>query len=300
MSNRPNISDVRERFRKLSVWKRGEKRAPHKPLLVLYALAKVKHGVRWISFEEVKQDVGDLLEEFGPPRQSHHPEYPFWYLRNDDVWTVEDAEELPRRSNNKEPLVGAMLARDTHGGFTNEVWDALRNDEQLRRDVAQMLLHEHFPPTLHEDILNAVGLKLTAYRMSRRVQRDPQFRNNVLRAYDFRCAVCGFDLELDESPIGLEAAHIMWKQAGGPDEISNGISLCVLHHKMLDKGVIHINSRLTVQIAEGVKGSKPHLQRLERRHGNQIYMPQRTEYTLEDSYVTWHVKEVFRGSPYSD
>src|SRR5262245_50527103 len=77
-------AEVLERFDRLNVWKRGGQRAPHKPLLVLYALGQWQRGDRAdLPFREVDRDLTDLLKEFGPPRQAHHPEYPFWRLQRD-------------------------------------------------------------------------------------------------------------------------------------------------------------------------------------------------------------------------
>jgi predicted restriction endonuclease len=47
----------------------------------------------------------------------------------------------------------------------------------------------------------------------------------VLIAYDYACAVCGFDVRLGNQVLGLEAAHIQWHQAGGPDQKQNGLTL---------------------------------------------------------------------------
>lgn len=289
-------NSVRDRFRKIGVWERGDERAPHKPLLLLYAIGHLERKKRWISFRDVQTDVGELLDEFGPPRKSHHPEYPFWYLRTDGLWQVEDSETLPRRSNSKEPKVSAMKKRDTHGGFVDDVWDSLQDDASLRQDVVQMLLDAHFPTSMHTDILDAVGLTRAAESISSQTRRDPQFRVNVLRAYDFRCAVCGFDLKIDARPIGLEAAHIRWRQADGPDDVTNGLALCSLHHKMLDKGAIHVSVEMRLHVAESVHGSAPHIDRLRDRHGRRIHTPQRQKYTPRPDHVTWHVCEVFRGS----
>ena len=55
-------------------------------------------------------------------------------------------------------------------------------------------------------------------------------RAKVLLAYQYRCAVCGHDLRMGQQSIGLEAAHIKWFQANGPDEVPNGIAMCSLHH----------------------------------------------------------------------
>ena len=82
-----NSDAVLDLFDRLAVWSRGEQRAPHKPLLVLYAIGRWVRGDQGgITFGEVDRDLTDLLKEFGPPRRSYHPEYPFWRLQNDGVW----------------------------------------------------------------------------------------------------------------------------------------------------------------------------------------------------------------------
>jgi putative restriction endonuclease len=69
-------------FDRLNVWGRGGQRAPHKPLLVLYALGRWARGERDdIPFREVDRDLTPLLKEFGPPRQSHHPGTPSTLVR---------------------------------------------------------------------------------------------------------------------------------------------------------------------------------------------------------------------------
>src|SRR5437588_7846441 len=41
--------------------------------------------------------------------------------------------------------------------------------------------------------------------------------------------------------VGLDAAHIRWHQAGGPDREGNGLALCVLHHKLFDLGAFTVS-----------------------------------------------------------
>ena len=74
-----------QKFQKLNVWKRGGKRAAHKPLLVLYAIGKLLRGEsRLISFKNSEDHLKDLLKEFGPWKSNHlRPQYPFWRLRNE-------------------------------------------------------------------------------------------------------------------------------------------------------------------------------------------------------------------------
>ena len=79
----------RKKIDRLNVWSSGGKRAPHKPLLLLLILGRHARGLAdEVSFVEIEKDLKELLVEFGPPRKSIHPEYPFWYLRNDGIWNV--------------------------------------------------------------------------------------------------------------------------------------------------------------------------------------------------------------------
>ena len=46
----------------------------------------------------------------------------------------------------------------------------------------------------------------------------------VLTAYEYRCTVCGFDVRLAGVSVALDAAHIRWVQAAGPDEETYGLA----------------------------------------------------------------------------
>jgi putative restriction endonuclease len=81
-------SEVLHRFDDLSIWKQGDQRAPHKPLLVLYGLGRWQSGQNEVTFRQAEPDLTALLREFGPPRKSDHPEQPFWRLQRDGVWTI--------------------------------------------------------------------------------------------------------------------------------------------------------------------------------------------------------------------
>jgi putative restriction endonuclease len=115
---------------------------------------------------------------------------------------------------------------------------ALASDPGLVAAIASRILEQHFPESLHTDILNAVGLTLETTVTRRR--RDPTFRQRVPSAYEYRCAVCGFDVRLGTVSIALDAAHIRWHQARGPETEDNGLALCVLHHKTFDLGAFTI------------------------------------------------------------
>ena len=207
-------ADVLQRFDALCTWKQGEQRAPHKPLLVLYALGLWQRGQAEVRFRDAEPDLRALLQEFGPPRKSDHPEQPFWRLQRDGVWTVDAPAGMPLKKGDTIPKVDALRSPEVRGGFSDEVRSALTADPTLLARIAEQILARHFPESLHQDILDAVGLTLEAVYTKRR--RDPSFRQRVLNAYEYRCAVCGFDVRLGSVSIGLDAAHIRWHQAGGP------------------------------------------------------------------------------------
>ena len=168
---------ITDSFERLNVWSRGGQRAPHKPLLVLYALGRWSRGdTGAIPFRDVDRDLTALLKEFGPPRQSYHPEYSFWRLQNDGVWEVYADGPLKARRSNTDPPKGELLAHDARGKFSPKVQAALRADPALAGDIADRLLANHFPESLHPDILAAVGLDLGAPLTGTR-KRDPQFRS---------------------------------------------------------------------------------------------------------------------------
>ena len=113
------------RFDELNIWKQGDQRAPHKPLLVLYALGRWQQGKVDVTFKEAEPDLTALLREFGPPRRSDHPEQPFWRLQRDGVWAVTAPPDLPLKRGADIPTVAALPSHDVRAGFFSEVRAAL-------------------------------------------------------------------------------------------------------------------------------------------------------------------------------
>lgn len=138
-----STSDIAERFSNLRLWAQQGQQAPHKPLLLLFMLARVQRGEpRLIAWRELEEPLRRLITDFGPPRKSVHPEFPFWRLRNDadgKLWEVPEAGQL--KANDKGDVrVTELRKHDVHGGFTVEVDTALRDDPELvERLVARFL-----------------------------------------------------------------------------------------------------------------------------------------------------------------
>ncbi|MGD6796063.1 phosphorothioated DNA-binding restriction endonuclease [Metabacillus indicus] len=287
-----NGEELKRRINNLSIWKKGDQRAPHKPLLILLALGQVQNeNKRFISYEFTRGKLTELLREFGPIRKSYHPEEPFVRLKRDGIWI------LDKEVNEKSPSNRQLLNDDVAGGFNQDIYKLLNENPGLVQELTHILLDQHFPETIHEDILDAVGLDFTSFTKKK---RDPKFREKILRAYGYSCAVCGFNVRLAHTLVGVEAAHIKWHQAGGPDNEENGIALCSLHHKLFDRGVFTLTNERKLIVSQDAHGTHGFNEWLMNFQGKNIREPIQSYYYPNQSFINWHVKEVFRGPHYAD
>lgn len=284
---------VLDHFNAINVWRQGAQRAPHKPLLILYALGRWQRGLTDVTFLEAEPALNELLQRFGPRRKSDHPEQPFWRLQNDGVWAVHSPLPLPLKTGDTIPRVGALRSPDVRAGFTPEVRAALAAEPALATRIATAILAEHFPESYHEDLLDTVGLTLETDLAAKR-KRDPAFRHRILKAYEYRCAVCGFDVRLGSVSIALDAAHIRWHQANGPNEENNGLALCVLHHKTFDLGAFTVTDGVML-VSDQANGTAAFDETLMAYHGKPIRPPQRPDWRPSPDHLGWHGREVFKG-----
>jgi putative restriction endonuclease len=280
-----------QKFTKVQRWGRGEQRAPHKPLLLLAALVRVQRGEeRLIRYVELEDQLRPLLEEYSPAGRAQRPHYPFWRLQKDGLWEVPDAPGLTEnRSGDVSPV--ELRALEVHGGFPQMLHQRLRDDPDLVDRVAAEILMNCFPASLHEHLLDAVGMPFRALPGAR---RDPAFRADVLRIYDYTCAVCGYDGRLARVELAIEAAHIRWFAYGGPCEPSNGLALCTFHHQALDRGAIGVDADYSIIVSQEVHGGPVVNDWLIRYHAARLRAPQPGTPMPAQHHLEWHRSEVFR------
>lgn len=289
-------SDLLSYFQNINTWKSKGIRAPHKPLLLLLALGEIQRGnAGFIHYTSIEPKLKELLHDFGPQRKTLYPNFPFTKLANDKLWEFNKPELL----NTKHDYSSKFLRdHDLQGKFPDEVTQQLKQDPELLRSVAELILEQNFPDTLHQDILDAVGLDVTVIPSGNKLKtsrkRDPQFRESILRAYEYQCAVCGFGVRLKHKVLALEAAHIMWHQAGGPDVEVNGLALCATHHKLFDLGAFTVNPDLRLLVSDEVNGIGAN-EWLLQHHGKSIRAPQKKSFYPSPDFTIWHVNEVFKG-----
>ncbi|ASU81824.1 HNH endonuclease [Nocardiopsis gilva YIM 90087] len=287
-----------ERIAGIKRWSRGGYRAPHKPLLILYALGRFQaEGDAPIPYRAAEGHLKRLLDEFGPSTATT-PAYPFHHLTNDGLWMVDTAYH----HGSPGPYVTRLRESDARGRLTPELVVALREDPQLLARIARSLLDANFEPSLHADICMLTGLSLEAVEVPPNgaqcavEPRDPAFREQVLVAYEYRCAFCGYDGWLDNVAVALEAAHVQWWAFDGPDRPDNGLCLCSLHHKLFDKGVLGLTDEHSIAVSAKFVGRASSAQDLVvALSGRPAAEPQAGFPAVELERIDWHCRQVFRG-----
>lgn len=289
-----NIKQLQNIITDITVWKKGDQRAPHKPLLLLYVLSQYKQGhQRLFDYgTEIQQPLLELLNSFAPQRKTQYPNMPFWRLKGDGFWQLENAEPCTdRQKESKEPTSKRLTECHVQGGFNESTYSLIAKKPKQIDKLAQQILSEHFPESVQETIANRLGFSLADINK----QRDPKFRQIVLRAYNYQCAVCGYNLKQDCTPVGLEAAHVKWKTFGGPCVINNGLALCSIHHTAFDMGGIGLDSSFKLLVSGGINGNEIIEKLFWDFEGKQIFLPKMKEDYLQDRFVEWHLRQVFRA-----
>jgi putative restriction endonuclease len=106
--------------------------------------------------------------------------------------------------------------------------------------------------------------------------------------------VCGYNARLDGAAFGLEAAHVKWHAAGGPDSLDNGIALCSFHHIAFDRGALTIDPDLLIRVSEHVIGTERLDVLLFEFSGRTVRRPLPGTPTPHAEFLEWHRAEVFR------
>jgi putative restriction endonuclease len=299
MTSSEELDDWVERVSTLRQYQGNGKRVPHKPLLVLMALARLAEtGSSELPWSEAEKRLGDLIADFGPPSSSSRRQsaaYPFTHLRTDGTWTL--SRDVPMDN------VGPLDAAPITGRLEASLERALSQPGQIEK-AARLLVDAQFPRTVAPDVLIAVGLdpdRVFANGSAlgpddARRRRSSAWPRAILEAWDRQCAFCGYDGQLGSSSVGLDAAHVRWFNLGGPDELNNGMALCSLHHKLFDRGALGLDEEYRILVSGAFSARTEAAKRIYDLHGRPL-KPRRGTSLPAIPHVAWHGREVFRGQP---
>lgn len=122
-----------------------------------------------------------------------------------------------------------------------------------------------------EDVVDLPVRRRYAERTVMERLHQPLFRARVLHAYEHKCAICRLrHVEL------LDAAHIVPDTEGGEPIVTNGLSLCKIHHAAYDYWLIGVRPDFRIEVRTDVlaENDGPTLRHsLQEIHGARIDLP---------------------------
>jgi putative restriction endonuclease len=173
---------------------------------------------------------------------------------------------------NAVPLVYFIATRP---GYYRPVYPVyLMADDPVEQRVlvspGQMIgpLDEQDPVRLDDTLERRYAVRETRVRL-----HQARFRGRVLIAYSNRCTIC----RLREARL-LDAAHIAGDlEESGEPLVSNGLSLCSIHHRAFDQNLVGVSPEFKVHVARGLleDDDGPMLQLLKAFHTQPIELPSR-------------------------
>jgi len=327
----PLSQDLRERLQKLRRDTRGgwssdtRGGAPHKPILLLAVMDLIEAGIireNLIPFDDRLLSVFDEYWTACRGDRPTNPLQPFWYLKNDDVWShiprpgqkqVLDAlaggGRVPPVRRFQEIVAGARL--------DPELFDAM-STEAGRQELRQLLLGRYFGEALQAALAARHGLVVESIHcesaLRRRLERaladlfagdgalgtefteegrSMAFRSVVVEAYVHTCAVCGAHIRTPGGRSAVEAAHIVPFSVCRNNDPRNGLALCPLHHWAFDAGMLAVTDAYEVKVhsyAEDLPADENFLA----LKGRALRLPEDHRIHPAPVAIEWHRVNVFQ------
>jgi putative restriction endonuclease len=267
-------------------------RDPGHALLLLHALGRLqKYGHLPIRFQEVEIPLGRLLTEYGPPR-AVRPAVAFCRLAG-QLWEVTAADGSAAPG----PDAEALRACDAVGRLAPAFAKELLTGPPLFGQVVRALLDLNFEPGLHGELCAAAGVHTEIVHTATGPGRDQAMvGQQVLVAYACRCAFCGYEGWLGNTVVGVESARLRWRAFDGTDDLTNCLCLCVLHHRLLDRGVVGLTPGGMILVSRHFVGAtRTARDQVLALAGRLALAPQRGFPAPEGHNLDWHARQVFHG-----
>ena len=122
--------------------------------------------------------------------------------------------------------------------------------------------------------------------MRKSFPRDPKFKKHVLAVYNRTCCICNRQLAL------VQAAHIIpHSKSDSPNTISNGLALCIEHHRLYDDALLlpGPGQRLVFnnERAEYLRQTRQErgLNEIATQHDTKFTIPRNPEFQPSDEYL---------------
>ena len=134
--------------------------------------------------------------------------------------------------------------------------------------------------------------------------RSRGFRQAVIQAYNFRCAICGLRIKSpDLSFWEVQAAHIVPNSFKGKDDIFNGLALCHLHHWAFDVGWFTLDNDYKLEVSNQYQNIPSDMEKIGDydligslvRRDKPILLPENEKIYPHQKSIQWHRKNIFHN-----
>ncbi|MET9136723.1 HNH endonuclease signature motif containing protein [Streptomyces parvulus] len=142
---------------------RPARRAPgpalHRPVLLLWSIGQTLAGAprmqRWAATRDA---VAPLLVKYGQVEDGvDGARYPFWALVRDELWTIEQGQDLNLTSRGRRPTLESLNEVNPLGGLRDDDYHLLRSQPDAAASAAAGLILRYFHP-LPAGLLEDFGL----------------------------------------------------------------------------------------------------------------------------------------------
>ncbi|MGW3237138.1 HNH endonuclease [Streptomyces olivaceus] len=130
--------------------------ALHRPVLLLWAIGRALAGApRMQPWTATRDAVAPLLVKYGQVEDGvDGARYPFWALLRDDLWTIEQGQDLNFTSRGRRPTLESLNEVNPLGGLREDDYNLLRSHPDAAASAAAGLILRYFhclPAGLLED-----------------------------------------------------------------------------------------------------------------------------------------------------
>lgn len=127
---------------------------------------------------------------------------------------------------------------------------------------------------------------------SEKKERSRKFVEEVLDAYERKCAICSQSIRLGDTLLGIDACHLKPIQHFGDDNINNGIALCKIHHWAIDRGAMSISNEMRLIVSKKLNGSKL-FEYFTSFADQSVFIPRDKVLILNEKNISYHNRYIF-------
>ncbi len=292
--------------------------APYKPFLLLAVIQLIEQGD--ISKNKIAP-TDNLIATFKKyidltSRWKQRIYHPFYRLKNDSFWHLRANPRCENELENPNNVSSVKkLCKLVAYAYLDEPLFYLLTECESREIIRQAIVDMHVPKYKYEIenlfidekrivdyeevLIKNVAESDFSYEIAPELpeREDPTrsaaFRQQIMRLYDYTCAVCKLRIVKKDGRSATDAAHIIPFHLSYNDDIRNGISLCKLHHWAFDEGLISLNEDYEVMVSSSLPDRDPTDVFIIETRGDPIKLPEQREcYPAQDA-LEWHRDKTF-------